>query len=293
MTEVIAVEPRGRISHRDLGIWSDEHIAGLKRLTDFVHSVGGKIGIQLAHAGRKAVLEQNIVAPSSIAYDSNSKTPDALSKEEIKEIVDAYRSAAKRADAAGFDCIELHAAHGYLIHEFLAQISNHRDDEYGGELENRARFALEVTSAVRDAWPSDKPLLVRTTGTDLIEGGVTVDEGLWLASQFKRLDVDLLEVSSGNIIPGYPGAITPGYQVGYAEKIKQHTGMLTGAVGSITSSELVESILARGSADLVFIGRELLRNPFWLLQAAKSANVQLDLAIPTYARATGPYERGF
>ncbi|WP_176079853.1 NADH:flavin oxidoreductase/NADH oxidase [Paraburkholderia tropica] len=293
MTEVIAVEPAGRISHRDLGIWSDSQAASLRRLTDFVHAAGGKIGIQLAHAGRKAVLEQQIFAPSAIAYDEQSKRPTELDTNRIASIVEAYRQAAVRAHTAGFDCIELHAAHGYLLHSFLAPIANQRTDAYGGSLENRARLALEVTQAVRDVWPEDKPLIARISATDLIDGGVTQNESMWLAGQLKALGVDMLEASSGNILPGYPAQITPGYQVEYAKAIRSTIDIPTAAVGSITSSELAESIVSSEAADMVFMGRELLRNPFWLLNAARAANAALTLPIQTYARATGPYERGF
>ncbi|WP_322048242.1 NADH:flavin oxidoreductase/NADH oxidase [Paraburkholderia sp. J67] len=293
MTEVIAVEPAGRISHRDLGIWSDDQAAGLRRLTDFVHATGGKIGVQLAHAGRKAVLEQPIFGPSEIAYDGQSKQPVKLDTDGIAAIVEAYRRATVRAEAAGFDCIEIHAAHGYLLHSFLAPIANRRTDEYGGSLENRARFTLEVTRAVREAWPQEKPLIVRMSATDLIDGGVTQEESLWLAKQLKAVGVDMIEASSGNIVPGYPAPITPGYQVEYAKTIRRTVDIPTAAVGSITSSELAESIVSSGAADIVFMGRELLRNPFWLINAARAANVTLELPIQTYARATSPYERGF
>jgi NADPH2 dehydrogenase len=293
VTEVIAVDPAGRISHKDLGLWSDGQIAALSRLPAFAHSVNAMACAQLAHAGRKAVLEGEIVAPSAIAYDARSKTPRALSESEITRLIDQYAAAAVRAQQAGFDGLELHAAHGYLMHEFLAPMSNHRTDRWGGSLENRARFAIEVTRAVRATWPADKPLLVRVTATDLQEGGVTLEEALWLARELKRAGVDLLEVSSGNIVPGYPGKVFPGYHVEYAEALKRETGLPVGAMGSITSPDHAEAILARGSADLVFLGRELLRNPFWAIQAAQRANEPVELPIPTYARATGPYERGF
>ncbi|MDM0116109.1 NADH:flavin oxidoreductase/NADH oxidase [Variovorax sp. J22R133] len=293
MTEVIAVEPRGRISHKDLGLWNDAQIEGLSRLTAFARRCGAAAGIQLAHAGRKAQLESEIVAPSSIAYDEKSKLPRELRIDEIEAIIQNYADAAKRADQAGFDCIELHAAHGYLMHEFLAPMSNQRMDRYGGDIEGRARFVLETTRAVRAVWPIGKPLIVRITATDLREGGVTVEEAHWLAMQLKELGVDLLEVSSGNIVPGYSAPVYPGYHLPYAAALKAVTGLPVGAMGSITSSDHAEAILASGTADLVFLGRELLRNPFWVIQAAQRAKVEIELPIPTYGRATGPYERGF
>ena len=293
VTEVMAVDPQGRISHKDLGLWHDGQIEALSRLPSFAHSVGARACVQLAHAGRKAVLESEIVAPSAVAYDAQAKTPRALDDAEITGLIDAYASAARRADRADFDGIELHAAHGYLMHEFLAPMSNLRTDRWGGSLENRARFVLEATRAVRAAWPAAKPLLVRVSATDLIDGGVTFDEAKWLAGQLKAAGADFLEVSSGNIVPGYTGPVYPGYHVRWAEALKRETGLPVGAMGSITAPEHAESILAGGSADLVFLGRELLRNPFWVIQAAQRAGVQVDLPIPTYARATGPYERGF
>ncbi|HSV53060.1 MAG TPA: NADH:flavin oxidoreductase/NADH oxidase [Burkholderiaceae bacterium] len=293
VTEVMAVDPQGRISHKDLGLWHDGQIEALSRLPAFAHSVNAKACVQLAHAGRKAVLDGEIVAPSAIAYDDQHKTPRALSDTEITGLIDAYAAAALRADRAGFDCIELHAAHGYLMHEFLAPVANHRTDRWGGSLENRARFVLEVTRAVRAAWPSGKPLMVRVTATDLIQGGVTLEEAVWLGKQLKATGVELLEVSSGNIVPGYTGKVYPGYHLKYAEALKSEAGLPVGAMGSITSPDHVESILASGAADVVFLGRELLRNPFWVIQAAQRANVTVELPIPTYARATGPYERGF
>jgi len=293
VTEVVAVEPRGRISHKDLGLWHDGQIDGLARLSAFARQCNAKACIQLAHAGRKAVLEQEICAPSAIAYDGKHKRPAALRIDEIEGIVKAYAAAAQRAHQAGFDCIELHAAHGYLIHEFLAPIANLRSDRYGGSLENRARFVLEITRAVREVWPADKPLLVRLTATDLMDGGVTLEEAIWLAQKLKPLGVDLLEVSSGNIVPNYPGRVFPGYHLKYAEALKSKTNLPVGAMGSITSIDHAEAILASGAADLIFLGRELLRNPFWTIQAAQRANAQVELPIPTYARATGPYERGF
>jgi NADPH2 dehydrogenase len=293
VTEVIAIDPQGRISHKDLGLWHDGQIEPLLRLPAFAHSVNARACAQLAHAGRKAVLDGEIVAPSAIGYDEKSKTPRSLTDAEITRLIEAYAAAAQRADRAGFDCIELHAAHGYLMHEFLAPLSNRRTDRWGGSLENRARFVLEATHAVREAWPASKPLMVRLSATDLVEGGVTLPEALWLGRQLRNAGVDLLEVSTGNIVPGYAGRVYPGYHLEYAEAVRREAGVPVGAMGSITSPEHAESILTRGFADLVFLGRELLRNPFWPIQAAQRANVQVDLPIPTYARATGPYERGF
>ncbi len=293
VTEVMAVDPMGRISPKDLGLWHDGQIDRLARLPAFAHSVNAHACVQLAHAGRKAVLDGDIVAPSAIAYDDQHKVPRSLADAEITALIDAYAAAAQRADRAGFDGLELHAAHGYLMHEFLAPMSNQRTDRWGGSLENRARFVLEVTRAVRAVWPGGKPLLVRVTATDLRSGGVTLEEAVWLGRQLKAAGVDLLEVSSGNIVPGYTGAVYPGYHLKYAEVLKRETGLPVGAMGSITAAEHAESIVASGAAELVFLGRELLRNPFWVIQAAQKANVEVGLPIPTYSRATGPHERGF
>ncbi len=293
MLEVVAVEPRGRISHHDLGLWEDGQIAGMKRLVDFAHACDCRIGLQLAHAGRKAAVNTSIVAPSALAYSSESALPVALGADEIPRLIAAYRTAAVRAVEAGFDLIEVHAAHGYLLHAFLAPIANCRTDEYGGDLARRARLPLDVIEAVRAAWPSDRPMLVRMSATDHLDDAVTPEEALWFAQELRIRGVDLLDISAGNIVPGHPASVYPGYQLKYAEHLKREVGMLTATTGSVAAADLLEEALGAGRIDLAFVGRALLRNPFWLIDAARHAGVTLTLPIPTYARATGPYERGF
>lgn len=292
-TEVVAVHPKGRISHTDLGLWSDDHISGLKRLADVIRTCGSSSCIQLAHAGRKSSVDGIIFGPSEIAHSEKHRCPRALSMLEVQEIIEYYKSATERAVKAGFDCLEIHAAHGYLIHEFLSPLSNHRTDIYGGNEENRSRLLLEIVTVVRKTWPADKPLMVRLSAEDKAgDGGNTISFTLSLAERLKLLGVDFLSISAGGLTPNFNGVIVPGYQVEYATKVKEHLGLPVGCNGSITSSELVESILYYKQADLIYLGRELLRNPFWLLNVAKKAGVDINLAIPTYARATGPYERG-
>lgn len=292
-TEVVAVLPEGRISHTDLGLWQDNQISGLKRLADIIRTCGASSCIQLAHAGRKSGVEGSIFGPSPIAHSEKHRTPHELSLAQIQEVVEAYRSAAQRALATGFDCLEIHAAHGYLIHEFLSPISNHRDDQYGGSAANRSRLLVDIVRGVREVWPDEKPLMVRLSAEDKAgDGGNTIDFTVALGRTLKELGTDLLSVSAGGLTPTFDGLIVPGYQVGYAADIRRNVGLAVGCNGSITSSELVESILFSQSADLVYMGRELLRNPFWLLDVARAAGIEPKLVIPTYARATGPYERG-
>lgn len=291
MTEVMAVAPEGRISESDLGLWDDAHVAGLQRITEFAHQHGAVMGAQLAHAGRKATVS-DAVAPSPIAY-GDFELPRELQIEEIDGIVEAYGAAAKRAVESGFDCVELHAAHGYLLHEFLSPVSNVRTDEYGGGFENRCRLLRRVVAEVRRVIPDDMPCFVRFSATDGVRGGSEVDESLRLAAGLANEGVDLFDVSAGNVAPGYAGEVYPGYQADYARELKHELGVLTGTVGSVASPDLADYLVSSGAADLVFVGRALLRNPNWALDAARGAEVDLDLAIPTYARATGPYARGF
>lgn len=292
-TEVIAVEPRGRISANDLGLWNDEQAKGLRRVTDFAHSCDTRVFAQLAHAGRKSHISETAIAPSAIAYDEKLGRPSEASGDDIASILENYASAAKRAVAAGFDAIEIHAANGYLLHEFLAPVSNTRTDEYGGSLENRMRLPLQVVDAVRSAMPDDMPLLYRIVATDFGTDGVTIEDAVALSAQLRDHGVDLIDVQTGNILPGYEGPVYPGYQTPYATRIKAETGLAMGATGSIASIDLAEFILSSGQADLVMMGRALLRDPFWPIRAAKEAGIEVEFPIPTYARATGPYERGF
>ncbi|WP_419710533.1 NADH:flavin oxidoreductase/NADH oxidase [Pseudomonas sp. NFX224] len=292
-SEVVAVAPQGRISHTDLGLWEDAQIEGLARLSKMIRTCGAKSSLQLAHAGRKSSVEGEIVAASAIAYSDIHRTPAQLTTDEIKEIVRAYARATERARKTGFDCLEIHAAHGYLIHGFLSPLTNQRSDEYGGNEENRNRLLIEIVTAVREIWPQDKPLIVRLSAEDKAgTGGNTVDVTTRLCASLKALGVDLLGISAGGLTPTFDGEIFPGYLVPYASHVRKELNMPVGCNGSITSSELIESILHSGSSDVVYVGRELLRNPFWLLDVAKAAGVELPLAIPTYARATGPYVRG-
>lgn len=293
MLEVVAVEPRGRISHRDLGLWEDAQIAGLKRLVDFAHACDCRIGLQLAHAGRKAVLNSQPVAPSAIAYSADSAVPRALSDDDIGQLIEAYRAATARAAAAGFDLIEVHAAHGYLLHEFLAPIANRRDDAYGGARERRAQVPLAVVEAVRLAWPAARPMAVRMSATDHLPDGVTQEDALWFGHALRAHGVDLLDVSAGNIVPGHAPPVYPGYQLRHAETLRRAVGLPTATTGSVASADLLEEALGAERIDVAFVGRALLRNPFWLLDAARRAGVALELPIATYGRATGPYERGF
>ncbi|KQV37022.1 hypothetical protein [Rhizobium sp. Root1204] len=293
-TEVLAVEPRGRISAQDIGIWSDTQVEGLRKMVDFAHSCGVKVTAQLAHAGRKSHLSGTAIAPSAIAYDEKLGVPAAATHEDLEGVIAAYKAAVDRATAAGFDAVEIHAANGYLLHSFLASETNKRDDSYGGNDEERFRYPLEVVRAVRDSLPDDKPLLYRMCVDDVTEGGVTLQQSLLLSAKLKDAGVDLIDATTGNIKPGgYAGKVYPGYQVRYAEEIRKATGIATATTGSVASLDLMEEIIGAGRVDLIFMGRALMRNPFWAIDAARQAGVEIDLPIPTYARATGPFERGF
>ena len=281
--EASAVLAEGRISSADLGIWKDAHIPVLKRIADFLHSQGVRAGIQLAHAGRKASRTASFgaeralraeegawqtVAPSAIAFSAGYPEPRALDREGIAAIVDAFREAALRADRAGFDFVEIHAAHGYLLHEFLSPLANHRTDEYGGSFENRARLPLEVVDAVRAVWPEHLPLFVRISSTDWAEGGFTIDDAVRLARHFRKHGVDLVDCSSGGQVPNAQIPFGPGYQVPFAARIRREAGIPTVAVGMITDPRQAGEIVAAGEADLVFLAREMLRDPYWPLHAA-------------------------
>lgn len=282
--EATAVLPEGRISYADLGIWKDEHIEKLKEINEFIHEQGSVAGIQLAHAGRKASAEtawnggRQIkegpngwvpLAPSAIPFHEKDVLPKELEKEEIYTIIEAFKTAAKRSLEAGFKVLEIHAAHGYLIHEFYSPLSNKRTDEYGGSFENRIRFLLEIIDAVHLVWPSNLPLFVRISATDWVEDGWTIEDSVALAAILKEKGVDLIDTSSAANIPKAPIPVGPNYQVPLAAKIKKEASMPTGAVGLITDAQQAESILQNGEADLIFIARELLRNPYFPLQAAK------------------------
>lgn len=280
--EATAVTTQGRISTFDLGIWDDEHIEGLSELTKQVHEYGSKIGIQLAHAGRKAEVDGEIIAPSAIPFNEKSKTPKEMSSEEIEDTIEAFRKGAERAKKAGYDVIEIHAAHGYLINEFLSPLTNQRTDAYGGSAENRYRFLQEIITAVKEVW--DGPLFVRISATDWAEGGLTVEDYIGYGKKMKEQGVDLIDVSSGAVVPTRIH-VYPGYQVPFAEKIKHEVNIPTGAVGLITTGVQAEEILQNNRADLIFIGRELLRDPYFPRSAAKQLGVQIP--VPK------PYERGW
>ena len=265
--EATAVESRGRISHRDLGIWSDSHIRNLKRTVDECKKYGAIMGIQLAHAGRKCdVQSENIIAPSAIAFSEKYKTPSEMTKEDIRQVIQAFKEGAVRAEKAGYDIIELHAAHGYLINEFLSPLTNKREDEYGGSIENRCRFLKNVIKEVRTVWSNEKPLMIRVSAEEYMEEGNHPKDICEIINLVKEEGVDIINVSSGGVVS--TGINTyPGYQIRYAEEIKKQTKLPVIAGGLITSPEMVEEIIQNNRADLVYLGRELLRNPYWCLEA--------------------------
>lgn len=299
IAEATAVAPQGRISPADLGIWKDEHIPFLKRITDFISGQGAVPGIQLAHAGRKSSIEvswkggQNLtpetggwetLAPSAVAFKEGDLVPTELSKDGIGQIVYDFQLAAIRALKAGFKVIELHAAHGYLIHEFLSPKSNFRTDEYGGSFENRVRFLLEVVEQVRKVWPLSLPLFVRISATDWTEGGWTEQDSIALGKILKTKEVDLIDCSTGGNVTGVKIPLKPMYQLSFAENIKKETGMMTGAVGLITTAEEARMIISENKADLVFMARELLRDPNFPLRAAHELGQEIHWP-PQYERA--------
>ncbi|MBM7577507.1 NADPH dehydrogenase NamA [Jeotgalibacillus terrae] len=273
MLEATSVTPQGRISNEDLGIWSDDHINGLKELTDLIRENGSKSAIQLAHAGRKSMTDGTIIAPSAIAFNENMKQPEEMSQVQIRETIQAFKDGARRSREAGFDIIELHGAHGYLINEFLSPLSNHRSDEYGGSAENRYRFLKEMIEAVNEEWSG--PLFVRVSASDWHEEGLTPEDYATYAKWMKLQGVDLIDVSSGAVVPAQIHAY-PGYQVPMAETIKHKGGIDTGAVGMITSGLQAEEILQNKRADLIFIARELLRDPYWPRRAALELQTSIE-----------------
>lgn len=276
LLEATGVESRGRISDRDLGIWRDEHIAGLKRIVETCKAQGASVGIQLAHAGRKSeVVTEPSIAPSPIAFSECYRVPVEMSKEEIDKVIKAFGTAAKRADQAGFDTIEIHGAHGYLISEFLSPLTNHRTDEYGGNVKNRARFLKEVLAEVHRNWPKEKPVILRVSAEDYAEGGNNASIMAELINEVKEEGIDLINVSSGGVV-NVGVKFYAGYQVPFAETIKKETGLPVMAGGLITSPSMAEEILSNNRADMVYLGRELLRNPYWPLQAAKELREEIS-----------------
>lgn len=290
--EATAVTADGRISDGDLGIWKDEQIEPLKRITSFIHKQGSVAGIQLAHAGRKASSQLpweggkqirstesrgwQTVAPSAIPFKEGDEAPKELTKEEIKKVIANFKAAAQRAKQAGYKVIEIHAAHGYLINEFYSPLSNHRTDEYGGSFENRIRLLLEVTAAIKEVWPDNLPLFVRISATDWAEGGWTDDDSVKLAGILKIKGIDLIDCSSGGLVPYQKIPLSPGYQVPFAQKIKSETGILTGAVGLITEAEQAEDILNSEEADLILLARQALRNPYFPFTAAEKLGDEIE-----------------
>ncbi len=299
-TEASAVTPEGRITPDDLGIWKDEHIDFLAHIVRFVERQGAVAGMQLAHAGRKAstaapwlgghpVAEAErgwrpIFAPSAIPFSDKHQVPQALDEASIRAIVRAFGEAAGRALKAGFRVLEIHSAHGYLLHSFLSPLSNRRQDAYGGSFENRTRILHEVVREIRSYWPEWYPLFLRISATDYAQGGWDIEQSVELARQMKPLGVDLVDCSSGGLLPGVAVPFGPGYQAAFAERIKKEAGILTGAVGMITAAEQAEHVLRTGQADVVLMARELLRHPYWPLEAARKLGV--DVAWPKqYLRA--------
>ena len=289
LTEATAVASGGRISPNDLGLWSDAQIEPLARMVRLCQSQGAVVCCQLAHAGRKAWSETKgqgptpPVAPSSLAFDSDWVVPHELSRAELNAVESEFRAAAERALATGMEAVEIHAAHGYLLHQFLSPLSNQRTDEYGGSLENRARMLVRVVDAIRQIWPEQKPLLVRLSCTDWVEGGLVVDDLVQVSLWLKERGVDLIDCSSGGNVPSSPPT-GPLYQVPFAERIRREAAIPTMAVGLITAPGMAEEIVSDGRADVVALGRELLRQPHWPLEAARVLGE--DLAWPDqYARA--------
>lgn len=297
--EATAVSPEGRISPADLGIWKEEQVTALRRITTFIKENDTVVGVQLAHAGRKASaqapwqggkqlpLEQggwDTIAPSPIPFREGDRAPQEMTDEDIQGILIDFKAAAIRALEAGFQLIELHGAHGYLFHQFLSPLSNHRTDQYGGSFENRIRLLKEVCEEVRSVWPDTLPLLVRISATDWEEGGWTPEESIELSRQLHHLGVDLIDCSSGGNVPHPKIPVGPGYQVPFAADIRQQTGIPTGAVGMITEAHQAEDIIANQQADLVFMAREMLRDPYFPLHAAKQLDAHIKWPVQ-YERA--------
>ncbi|MBW4026922.1 MAG: NADH:flavin oxidoreductase/NADH oxidase [Acidobacteria bacterium] len=301
-TEAAAVLPEGRISPQDLGLWKDEHIAELKRITGFIHSQGSYAGIQLAHSGRKGSTLRpwegdgevkpaeggwQVAAPSAIPFSSSYPRPVELEHSGIGAITDAFVAAAERAAAANFDVIEIHSAHGYLLHEFLSPLSNKRTDQYGGPLENRIRMLIEVVDAVRGVWPAPKPLFVRISATDWVPGGWDLPQSIELAKHLKHHGVTLIDVSSGGNIADAKIPVGPGYQTPFAEAIRREAGIATGTVGMITNAEQAEHVLRTQQADAVLLAREFLRDPFWTLHAAQELGQSISWPVQYTRGAKG------
>lgn len=299
MGEATAVQAIGRISPADTGLYLDSHIDSWRTIVDFIHSQGAHAGIQLAHAGRKGSTAAPWlggapvapkdggwipVAPSPLPFDAGYPIPKELSVGDLDQLASDFQAAACRALKAGFDVVEIHSAHGYLLHEFLSPLTNKRGDEYGGSFENRVRFPLRVARAVREVWPERHPLFVRISATDWKEGGWDVEQSCELGRRLKALGVDLIDVSSGGAVPGVSIPVGPGFQVEFAAAIRRETGMVTGTVGMISDAAQAETILRTGQADIVFLARELLRDPYWPRRAAQELGVKIKPPVQ-YERA--------
>jgi 2,4-dienoyl-CoA reductase-like NADH-dependent reductase (Old Yellow Enzyme family) len=299
MTEATAVSPEGRISPQDLGIWSDAHVQPLQRIVTFVKAQGAAAGIQLAHAGRKAstavpwkggrpVMPADggweTLAPSALSFSSSWPSPRAMTPADLAAVKGQFIGASRRALEAGFDVVEIHAAHGYLLHQFLSPITNRRDDDYGGSFTNRVRFPLEVAQAVRAVWPDDRPMFMRISSTDWVDGGWDLSSSIGLAKQLKVMGVDLVDCSSAGLVPGAKIPAGPGFQTPAAAAIRREAGIATAAVGLITSPQQAEQIVATGLADAVLLAREFLRHPYWPLDAAMALGARLEWP-KQYARA--------
>ena len=310
--EAAAVVAEGRISIGDLGLWKDEHVVGLRHIVDFIHAQGVPVGIQLAHAGRKGSMAipfpserllapgeggWQTVAPSAVPFSPRHSLPRALDQAGIDAVVESFRQAAQRALSAGFDFVEIHAAHGYLLHQFLSPLVNQRTDSYGGSFENRTRLVIEVVDAVRAVWPAHLPLFVRISATDWAEGGWNPDESVQLARLFRLHGVDLVDVSSGGQIPDAKIPVAPGFQVEFAARIRREAEIPTAAVGLITDPAQANAIIGQGDADLVLLGRELLRDPYWPVHAAAHLDepatwpAQYLRAAPRHSSARTPTTR--
>ncbi len=298
--EATGVSPEGRISPSDAGIWSDTHAEAYKKITTFIKQQGAVAGIQLAHAGRKASTAEpwnggkivdegyggwETVAPSAIAFADDYPQPRAMTTGDIEKATGDFVAAAKRAVEAGFEVIEIHAAHGYLFHEFLSPLSNKRTDEYGGSLENRMRFPLDVARKVRDAVPQNLPVFVRISATDWMENGWDLEQSVEFCKELKNIGIDLIDVSTGGNVPDAKIPVAPGYQVEFAAEIRKQVGIATGAVGLITDAKQAEEILQNGEADAVLIAREFLRDPYFPFKAAKELGENLDYVPKQYGRA--------
>ncbi len=300
MAEATAVSPEGRISSGDLGLWNESQAEALRPVTDFIHSQGAVSAIQLAHAGRKAsgqipwlgsgqlkATDPNgwmVLAPSPLPFQENDQTPHQLDQQGIQKVVNDFESSAHLALMAGFQVIEIHMAHGYLLHEFLSPLSNQRTDFYGGSLENRMRLPLQIAGSLRKIWPQGLPVFVRISATDWADGGWDLEQSIRFCQELRKLGIDLIDVSTGGLVPHQKIEIKPNYQVPFADRIRQETGILTGAVGLITEAGQAEKILQQGQADAVFMARELLRNPYWPLQAARELKASVDWPVQ-YLRA--------